>query len=141
MPPQPHMDRNLNPNPRFFDVPNGWRNRRKVRNPNSEIRKKSEARNPKIHCGELTRRWRSQDPSTNGRKNKLMPDADGFQFRLRISCFFRISDFVLRIFSSSRLIHQFEHNPLPTPNVEEHNPTLNLTSAACTAMAQMLRKL
>src|SRR6266571_5217307 len=26
----------------------------------------------------------------------------------------RISDFVLRIFPSSRLIHQFEHNPLPT---------------------------
>src|SRR5438045_3545438 len=45
--------------------------------------------------------------------------ADRFQFGLRISGFFRISDFVLRIFSSSPLIHQFEQNPLPTTNVEE----------------------
>src|SRR5439155_2773843 len=30
-----------------------------------------------------------------------------------------ISDFVLRIFPSSRLIHQFDQNPLPTTNVEE----------------------
>src|SRR5438034_436224 len=108
----------------------------KARNPKSEIRKKAEARNPNANTAFGLRIGSQKNFKTSAKPGKCRPTPS--RFGLRISDFFRVSDFALRIFCPVVSLTPEQNPYYPTTNVEEPNSSYSASPALYQPFTRML---